>query len=137
MLRNKKNLKINELIAIIIIIITACNFCFIMYHGVMAVFFSRPFDGGITYATEEERIAHAKTPEQIEQEFQDKQLKAQHHEEIYEKALPISTGIGIVSLIALVPLLIIGIIKKTNVVINIFVVLSILSNLLLIFDKFK
>ena len=137
MLKNKINLKISELIAIIIIVISACNFCFLMYHGVMATLLNLPFDGGITYATEEERIAHAKSPQEIEQEIKDKQLRAQHHEEIFEKVKPISTGIGIVCLIALVPLLIIGIIKKTNVVINIFVVLSILSNLLLIFDKFK
>ena len=108
-----------------------------MYHGVMIEMIKTPSYGGIGYPTEEERIAHAESPEEIAQKEKDKQLRAQHHEEIFEKDKPISTGIGIVCLIALVPLLIIGIIKKTNVIINIFVVLSILSNLLLIFDKFK
>ena len=131
--KTNKRLNSIELIKIILMIISICNFSFIMYHGVMVELLKTPSYGGIGYPTEEEKIAHAESPEEIVQKEKDRQLRAQHHEEILNKSKPINTGIGIVCLISLVTLLIIELIKKLKISIIIIAVLSILCNLLLAF----
>ncbi len=130
--KTNKRLNAIELVTIILMIISICNFSFIMYHGVMIELLKTPSYGGIGYPTEEERIVHAESPEEIAQKEKDKQLRAQHHEEILNKSKPINTGIGIICLISLVTLLIIEIIKKLKISIIIIAVLSILCNLLLV-----
>lgn len=131
--KTNKRLNSIELITIIFLIITVCNFCFVMYHGVMAEILKTPSYGGIGYPTEEERIAKAESPEEIIQKEKNNQLRAQNHEEILEKSKPINTGIGIVCLISLISLLVIGIIKKLKISIIILSVLLILCNLLFAF----
>ena len=131
--KTNKRLNSIELITIILMIISICNFSFIMYHGVMVEMIKTPSYGGIGYPTEEERIAHTESPEERAQKEKDKQQRLQYHEKIFNKSKPINTGIGIVCLISLVTLLIIEIIKNLKISIIIIAVLSILCNLLLVF----
>ena len=119
MIKKIRTLNKIELIALVFILISFFNFGYFMYHNVIIQSYKLDTCCEMADETEEDRLRKKELREEAE-------IEIPRHEKILEQSKPICTGIGIISILVLLPLFIYGMKKKYNYVINIFMMIAVL-----------